>query len=211
MGGFRLYQSPHGPAVGSAPLAASQTFEIFDPVRLVSNQLATAPKDGSVVLDDEFIGFAATGARGILANSRTSGTGALEIASPKFFGDVGAAANTIREYIRPTQGLLMATQNYWTSAAGTAYASVGGTDLGAIHPIASAAAGQWGLCDIAMTAGAVVPNDVEVGARIVHVIDTDGNFFTAATADTLTTGTLDGPTIVFEIVNLQVLDQVSGG
>lgn len=204
MGGFRPFQSPWGPAKSSAPLGPSQTFGAFDPVMLSSNQLIATPKDGTIAFVAELLGFAATPAKGILAGSRTAGTGALEIASPKFFGDVGATENAVREFIRPTQGQLWATNNFWTAAAGTTQDVVGGGDLGGVFQISSAAAGQWGLVDAAATVA------TDVAARIVHIIDTDGNYFNADTADTTCTGDLTGPTIVFEIANIDNLTQVTG-
>ena len=204
MGGFRPFQSPHGEVKASAPLGASQTFEAYDPVQLSGNQLVTCTVN-TKILDDAFIGFAATPAKGILAGSRTSGSGALEIASPKFFGDVGAAENTIREYIRPTIGQYMATNNFWTAATTATQDVVGGGDLGALFQMSAPTGAEWGLIDVAGVPG------TDACARIVMIFDTDGNRFNADTADTACTGDTTGPTIVFEIVDLQGLDQVMGG
>tara|TARA_R110002020_G_scaffold68553_10_gene179370 strand:- start:2387 stop:3010 length:624 start_codon:yes stop_codon:yes gene_type:complete len=207
MGGFRPYQAPSG-AIESkafAPLGPSQSFDSYDPVYLLANQLTVTPKDGSVALVAELVGFAATPATGSLAGSRTAGTGTLEQASPGNFGDVGATENVVREYIRPTQGQLMATHNFWTNAAGTAQDVIGGADLGVLYQITSAAAGDWGLVDAAATVA------TQVSARVVQIIGTDGNPFNADTTDTTCTGDTSGPLVVFEIANLHELTQVTGG
>ena len=144
-------------------------------------------------------------ATGSLAGSRTAGTGTLEQAAPGNFGDVGASENTVREYIRLTQGQLWATYNFWTAVSGTTQDTIAGTDLGTVYQIASAVAGDWGLVDTAATVA------THVAARVVHIIGTDGNPFNADTAETTATGDASGPLIVFEIANTHELTQVSGG
>lgn len=207
MAGISPFQSPHGAieSKASAPLGVNQTYGAFDPVRLVANQLTESIKDGSPILVGELLGFAATPATGALAGSRTAGAGALEQASPAHFGDVGAAENTEREYIRLTPGQLFQTRNFFTTVAATTQDVIGGSDLGGLFQISGDTGTEWGLVD----AAAVVTTDV--AARVVKIYDVDGNPFNADTADTQATGTAAGPLIVFEIANVHELTQVMGG
>lgn len=205
MAGIRPYQAIQGghDVLRHAPLGPTQTYDHWDPVQISSNQLITSPKDGSIILDDEFVGFAADDATGIIAASRS----AAMVVQQGHGGTGGSAAeNAIRSYIVPTPDQLWATNNFWTTAAGTTQDVVGGGDLQGVFQISSAAAGEWGLVD----ASATIAD--HVAARIINIVDERGVPFTADTADTACTGSpTTGPTIVFSIANIHALDQISGG
>lgn len=209
MAGIRPFQHPSGGhgEVRTAPLAPSQTFDAWDPVELVSNQLTECDKDGSEILDSEFIGFAAGPATGNLAGSRTVAAGSFTVQPGADGGGGGAVENALRGFITPYRGQLFATNNFFADATGAAQDGdgVGGSDIGGLYQIASAAGGNWGLVDAAGTPA------TDVCARIVRILNTRGEDFNADTADTPTTGSpTTGPTIVFEIANLDLLDQIGG-
>jgi hypothetical protein len=183
----------------------SQTYDLCDPVYLIDTgadgalQIRESPKDGTAVLDDEFIGFAAEPAIGTLAASRAGAT-------MNFTGRDGAGAteNVMRTFITPYRGQLFHTLNFYTADTGATQDTIDGDDLGGVFVLCSAAAGDWGLSG----ADAATVAD-EVACRIVAVLDANGiprnADFAAVTAGTLATQ------IIFEIANLHTLDQISGG
>ena len=136
MSGFTVHSLPEGANRRVATLGVSQTFEQYDPVQLVTQQLIASPMDATDVLDSEMIGFANEPATGIHPGSRTGAANGF-----------GAAEHDIRTYIpAKTDGLLMRTRNYWTTP-GTQIAKPG-TLVGTLHMITAEVANVlWGIDD----------------------------------------------------------------
>lgn len=166
MSGFELHRVPENAERIYAPLAPTQTFDHYDPVQLVSQQLTASPTDASEVLDSEFIGFACEPAAGITAASRAS--------NPT--NGFGAAENDMRTYLRGnTPGLLLKTKNYWTTP-GTQIAKNGNT-IGTLHEISAVAATDiWGVESTAGGPG------TDATALIEAILDEDGNPIDADTS-----------------------------
>lgn len=167
------------------PLAATQTYKSGDPVGISSNALAVCNTDGTEVLDTELIGFAAQGALGEQAASRTGLTYGG--------GSGGASTGSMRTFYPANPNLLLRTKNFWVAAtAGTQQAKTGAIRGGFFQLTGTNVADdvcQWGVEN---TTG-VIDTDA-----VVHVVDVlDNNMQPVAAGDTLTAG--DG-WIVFRII-----------
>jgi len=209
MAGFHFGENPHGghEMVFRAPLGATQTYDNADPVQIATNLLVECDRDGAVVLDSEFIGFAFGSALGQTAGSRATATSggsfdtATALGGP--FGDVGATANVERTFVIPNRQTVMWTENYFADSTGAAQTTISDADLYDSRQICSAVAGDWGLSATAATAAD------HVSAMIVRIVDGLGNPFNANTAAT-TAGPGTGVRIYFIINNIELLDQISG-
>ena len=180
MAGFWVYQHRNNsPDPSYFPVAASQTFDSGDPLDFTTNQLVASPKDGTKVLDTEFFCIAAEAARGNQSATRAN----LDYGN----GPAGNTENRMVAVYLPQPGLVLATDNFWTSATGATAGTPIGADIGDQFQICSAAAGNWGLCDVAG-----VDADDAV-ARCLAILDVNGN---AIDAD----NTTDGVRVIFEIV-----------
>lgn len=159
MSGFEIHKEPENAERRFAPLGDAETFDIADPVRLLSQQLSDCLDDASEILDHELVGFAAEPAEGIHAASRTNPSG-LD------YG-LGAAENDWRTYYpAKAPGLVLRTRNYWTTP-GTQIAKPGSI-IGTVKQItAPSGTNNWGIDD---TAGAVGTDAV---AHILEVLDDD--------------------------------------
>lgn len=164
-------------------LAASQVFDLYDPVGIVSDAIDEPPRDGTEILvADLFIGFAAMAARGVDAASRTGLTygGGIE---------GGATTGSRRAFFPATDDLLMRTRNHWATG-GTTREIPAGTARGLLREITFNSAAGFGVWGIENTAGVI---GTDVVAEIMDVMDE--NYVSIATTDTTT-----GVWVVFRVV-----------
>lgn len=145
------------------PLAATQTYKSGDPVSFVGDALTVSPTDNTPVLIAELAGFAAQGALGEQATSRTGLT---------FGGGFGGAATgAARSFYPATPSLLLRTKNFWAAgAAGTQQAKTGAIrgllrQLSATNVADDVA--QWGVENTAATIA------TDATCHIVDVLDND--------------------------------------
>src|SRR3990172_1024947 len=145
MSGIEIHQEPTQAYRYFAPCsaAATATWDVGDPVRLVTNQLQDLPDDTTEALIAELIGFACEPAEGITARSRATN------AADGF----GVVTNQMRSYWPfDAPGLLLRTRNFWSDAAA---ADVGkeGTEIGdLVSLVATTGTNVWGFEETAPTA-----------------------------------------------------------
>ncbi|OGR29711.1 MAG: hypothetical protein A2139_02375 [Desulfobacca sp. RBG_16_60_12] len=167
MSGIEIHQEPTQAYRYFAPCsaAATATWDVGDPVRLVTNQLQDLPDDTTEALIAELIGFACEPAEGITARSRATN------AADGF----GVVTNQMRSYWPfDAPGLLLRTRNFWSDAA-AADAGKEGTEIGdLVSLVATTGTNVWGFEETAPTAA------TEIVFQIISILDEDMNPIDAA-------------------------------
>lgn len=167
MSGLFIHKEPQGAYRRFAPLGDAETFDISDPVQLVSQQLSDCPDDGDELHNNEVIGFACEPAEGIHAASRTGAANGL-----------GAAENDMRSYIPwDAPGLELMTRNFWTTAAAGTQAAKPGTIIGTDLTLTGQnGTNVWGVENTAptLTAGDTMAAGDDCIVTIVAVLNDDG-------------------------------------
>lgn len=146
MSGIRPFRSPHGgeEVRFNFPLGPTQSFDAGDPVFISSNQIITAPADGTAVLDTELYGFAFDRAIGV-----------SQVGAPAGALPTAGTENEFRSILVPVAGQTYVTPNLWTSplAAGARNRPVGTDLLLELQIVFNnlGTANFWGLLDTAAT------------------------------------------------------------
>ena len=175
MSGIEIHQEPEYGYRRFAPCAAAMTFDIGDPVRLVTNQLADCIDDDTEILVPEIIGFACEPAEGITAPSRTTN------AADGF----GVVTNQVRSYWPVNApGLLLRTRNFWATGGVSTQVEKEGTELGDQFTMTAAVGTNiWGIEETAPTQaggpGTIVLTDM-ASFMIVQILTEDMNPIDAA-------------------------------
>ncbi len=174
MSGISFHREPENADREFAPLAATQTYDIGDPVYVTGGQLTESPADETIVLDGELVGWALEPARGITAGSRANNAD----------NGFGAATNQTRSYVPAKPGVLMETRNLWLDQAASppTRTAITGALTGTLHQLVSAndaaAPTNWGLEDTAATEA------TDATMRVVAVLDDRGNPVAGSAAGT---------------------------
>ena len=178
MSGIEIHQEPDHAYRFFAPCAAAMTFDIGDPVRIVTNQLADCIDDDTEILCNEIIGFACEPAEGTTAGSRAT-------AAADGFGVVTNQMRTYWAYNAP--GLLLRTRNFWAAAGASVQSEKDGTEIGDTFPMTAAAGTNiWGVENgavILADAGEINPAD-SANFLCVAILDNDMNPIDAAATQT---------------------------
>jgi len=162
MSGIEIHKEPDYAYRMSAPCgpAASATFDVGDPVRIVNNQLVDCPDDQDELAITEIIGFACEPAEGIHAASRATNTA-------DGFGVVENQERTFWAFDAP--GLLLRTRNFWDAGDVVTPAEKEGADLyDLVNMKGETGTNRWGLEDEAPSGG----TDAEF--QIVQILLEDG-------------------------------------
>lgn len=176
MAGFTVVQEPENAERRYAPLAASQTFDENDPVRLVANKLAISPIDDTEIEDGEIVGIAIEKATGIHSKSRTGAANGF-----------GAQTDDTRSYIPASaHGLVLQTANFWATGAPGTNSAKAGTDIGAVYQVVGNTGGQFG---VEKTAAVL---STHVGFIVDNVLDANGMPVNSAGTVAAGTGWIQG-------------------
>lgn len=178
MSGIEVHREPEDIFRSYAPCAAAMTFDVGDPVRIVTNQLADCIDDDTEVLKGEIIGFACEPAEGITAASRTTN------AADGF----GVVTNQMRSFWPANApGLLLRTRNFWVATGGGVQVEKDGTELfDQATMTAAAGTNLWGLEEGVPTitdAGEEAAADM-AAFLIVAILDNDMNPINAGETQT---------------------------
>lgn len=178
MAGIEIHQEPHYAYRMFAPCApaATATFDVGDPVQIITNQLSDCIDDAGEIGITEIIGFACEPAEGTTAGSRAT-------AAADGFGVVENQMRTYWPFDAP--GLLLRTRHYWTTATAGTEDPKEGADLYTLNTLTSPAGlNTWGIDNTAPDAG----TDAEF--QIVAILDDDMNPINADATEALLTAPL---------------------
>ena len=181
MSGFEIHREPEDIFRLYAPVAPAMTYDIGDPVQIVTDQLADcADATATPILVSTCVGFACEPAEGIHAGSRVT-----EAADG--FGVVEGQQRSYWPFDAP--GLLLRTRNFYDDGAAT-LAEKDYTEFGGLYTIKGiTGTNVWGVEEAAPAyvtgAGTVVAAD-DIAVIIVAILD--NNMIPLATDATQTAG-----------------------
>lgn len=196
MSGLFIHQEPEYAYRMWACCGDAATWDAFDPVQVVTNQLEDCVDNLGEIVESAIIGFACEPAEGMHAGSRIT----------RVADGFGAVENQERSYWPfDAPGLLLRTRHFWSAGTVTPVAKEG-TEIGDLcMMIGEAGTNRWGIEEAA--AGA---NDAEF--QIVAILDDDMNPINADATVALGTAPATGDDsgwIVFRPVKL--LSQLTEG
>ena len=170
MSGFEIHQEPDYAYRMFLPVAPAMTFDVGDPVRIVTNQLADTIDDQTELLVGECVGFACEPAEGTTAGSRAT-------AAADGFGVVEGQVRTYWPFNAP--GLLLRTRNFVLAADFFTQVEKDYTEIGDDFNIkGQTGTNVWGVEEEAPTyatgAGTVIATD-SLAVLVVAVLDNDMN------------------------------------
>lgn len=158
MAGYEIHKEPDYAYRRTGPLAATQTYDVGDPVYFVAQQLTETPHAGVEIPDGEIVGLAAEPAAGTTAGSRATAVA----------DGFGAVTNSERAYWPcHAPGLQVRTRNFYATTTATLTAPDADNIGHQYQMVGIAATGMYGVEETA----AVVTT--HVGAMIDDVLDAD--------------------------------------
>ena len=200
MSGIEIHQEPNYAYRMFAPCApvATATFDVGDPVQIITNQLSDCIDDAGEIGVTEIIGFACEPAEGTTAGSRAT-------AAADGFGVVENQPRSYWPFDAP--GLLLRTRNLWVTATAGTQGPKEGTELYDLVTLTAAAGTNfWGCDETVPDAG----TDAEF--QIVAILDNDMNPIDADATQALGTAPATGDGwIVFRPVRALLSQLTEGG
>jgi hypothetical protein len=166
MAGIEIHREPEDIHRQYAPCAAAMTFDVGDPVRIVTNQLADClDVTADELLVNGIVGFACEPAEGITAGSRATN-------AADGFGVVTEQMRSYWPFDAP--GLELRTRNFWV-AGGVVDTEKDGTEIGDLFVMkGETGTNRWGLDNEAptITAGTITATD-DAAFLCIAILDND--------------------------------------
>jgi hypothetical protein len=159
MSGFRIVGQGLSAGRGYGRVAASQVWDVGDPLRVVGGLLSSSG-GAELLVADVVVGFALEPAEGIRAGSRPA-----DSAAPLAAGFDGVAERSYALISDP--GLVLATSNFWLADNPGTTTAIADTDIGVLYQLSSTVGGPWGIEKKAA-------NTTMVNARIVDILNQNG-------------------------------------